>query len=213
MFIVPRNVCDDDFNDSRLVNFLASILYQERRDRLPACLPSRPRLSPTSLVSPNNEYDTTWLLDEMCVPDGCCVERNAARSTSPRREDGAKTSFVRLFRGKVFRDESTRFAHTNERTNERHSLVDSGLHFSSEMLLKLPYNQERFHCAFRKCRFTIGMQSVAHKQTVLVRKSSRIVFSEKNILRASHAIKEKKIQTNVSIQITMTFLNKKNIYI
>lgn len=32
----------------------------------------------------------------------------------PRREDGAKTSFVRLFRGKVFRDESTHFARTND---------------------------------------------------------------------------------------------------
>lgn len=72
------------------------------------------------------------------------MERNAARSASRRREDGAKTSFVCLFRGKVFCDESTRFARTNAA-----SLVDQGdlgLHFSSEIFVKLPHNQERLHC-------------------------------------------------------------------
>lgn len=72
------------------------------------------------------------------------MERNAARSASQRREDGAKTSFVRLFRGKVFCDESTRFARTNAA-----SLVDQrdlGLRFSSEMYVKPPHNQERLHC-------------------------------------------------------------------
>lgn len=46
----------------------------------------------------------------MCVSGGC-VWKGTLRDP-PRREDGAKTSFVRLFRGKVFRDESTRFART-----------------------------------------------------------------------------------------------------
>lgn len=82
-----------------------------------------PAFLPLAHLARLTEYDTTWLLDEMCVPDGCCVERNAARSASPRREDGAKTSFERLFRGKVFRDDSTRFERTNERMNATRSWI------------------------------------------------------------------------------------------
>lgn len=82
----------------------------------------------------------------VCRTHGCCVERNAARSASPRYEDGAKTSFVWLFRGKVFRDESTHFARTNDR--------DLKLHFNSEMLVKQLRNQEFLPCIVRKYCFT-----------------------------------------------------------
>lgn len=85
---------------------------------------SRPRLLSRLPRSSRRTTNTTrrdfWT---KCVCRTVVVERNAARSASPRREDGAKTSFVRLFRGKVFCDESTRFAHTNERMNAARSWI------------------------------------------------------------------------------------------
>jgi len=180
---VPRGrTCHTTKQDDLNVRYsVSSCLFSAERKTI-AC---HPPLSTVSLVSPNNEYDTTWLLDEMCASNGCCVERNAARSASPGREDGAKTSFVRLFRGKVFRDESTRFARTNGRMNAARSWILDYI-LVRRCSWKLPYNRERFHCIVESAALRIGMQiRCVHKQTVLVEKSSYCFLVEKYCLNKS----------------------------
>lgn len=104
-----------------------------------------------SPVSPNNEYDTTWLLDEMRAPARSLRgKERCERSASPRREDEAKTSFVRPFRGEerpllsfslarwVYTLALRTLLHEPPRRAAR-SDRDLGLHFSSDLLLvKLP---------------------------------------------------------------------------
>lgn len=82
--------------------------------RPPSLRPSRPRLSLASFVSPNNENTTRRDFWTKCVRWTVVAWKGTLLRDPPRREDGAKTSFVRLFRGKVFRDESTHFARTND---------------------------------------------------------------------------------------------------
>lgn len=123
LFIVPRNA-GDDFNVRCLVGKFpcAYSLLIVRETNAPALLflDHVSRLPRSSRRTTNTTRRDFWT---KCVCRTVVVERNAARSASPRREDGAKTSFVRLFRGKVFCDESTRFAHTNERMNVARSWI------------------------------------------------------------------------------------------
>lgn len=116
--------------------WVSSRLFSTETETI-ACLPPfRPRLSPASFVSPNNEYDTTWLLDEMCVPDGCCGERNAARSASTRME--LKRVSCACFGGRSFAMSLlASLIRMNNRTNvnvARSWILD----FSSKMFVKLP---------------------------------------------------------------------------
>jgi len=159
-----ENKWEEDFSVRYSVGEFPRAYFLPRQRRSPAFLPfdraSRPLHSSPRWTTNTTRRDF-WT---KCVCRTVVVGKGTLRDP-PHCEDGAKTSFVRLFRGKVFRDESTRFAHTNERTNEceRRSLVDLGLHFSSKMLVKLPYSQERFHYIVESVTLQIKMQPIAYK--------------------------------------------------
>lgn len=112
---------NDDFNVrcSALARDYSSILYRRR--------PSSAFSSPLDRASHSlrSSRRTTRIRHDVTSGRNACAGwtvvvwkgtllRDPPRRATPRREDGAKTSFVRLFRGKVFRDESTHFARTND---------------------------------------------------------------------------------------------------
>lgn len=141
--------------DGRLVSFHAPILHRERRSPLPRFPLDRASRRPppaaalrSSLAEQRIRHDVTSGRNVCAGRLLCGKERCEIRLAVPRGWR-AKTSFVRLFRGKVFRDESTRLAHTNGRTGERtpHSrswILDYILARRCSWMLR--YNQERFHC-------------------------------------------------------------------
>lgn len=125
-------------------------LFSAKRDDRLAC-PSPPSLNHVSRPPRSSRRTTNTTRRDFwtkCVCRTVVVWKGTLRDP-PRR--AARMELKRVscacFGGRSFAMSLlASLTRTDERTNKRRTLVDLGLHFNSQMLAELPYNQERFHC-------------------------------------------------------------------